>query len=108
MLTDMINCDINKNMKNDLSSDPNLNYDILPDHITKMKDKHLPSKFEKFKKHKHKKNKWISFGIIRSIKTRCALYIKLKQYNQQSAEHNALKNNLRVFNCILKKTVHSS
>ena len=34
MFSDMIECDINKNMKNDLSSDPNLNYDILHDHIT--------------------------------------------------------------------------
>ena len=49
MLTDMTECDINKNMKNDLSSDPNLNYDVLHDHITKMKDKHLPFKFEKLK-----------------------------------------------------------
>ena len=67
MLTDMTECDINKDMKNDLSTDPNLNYDILHYHITKMKDKHLLFKFEKFKKHKNEKKKWISFGIIRSI-----------------------------------------
>ena len=72
MLTDMIECDINKNMKNDLSSDPNLNYDILHYHLTKVKVKHLPFKFEKFKRHKHKNNKWISFGMIRSVKTRDA------------------------------------
>ena len=106
MLTDMIECDINKNMKNDLSSDPNLNYDILHDHITKMKDKHLPLKFEKLKKKdKQKKNKWISLGIIRSIKTRDALYLKFKRCNHHSAEYNALRNNIHVFNCILKKTI---
>ena len=77
MLIDMTECDINKNMNNDLSSDPNLNYDIFHYHIAKVKDKHLPFKPEKFKKHKHKKNEWISFGIIRSIKTRDALYLNL-------------------------------
>ena len=49
MLTDMTECDMNKKMNNDLSSDPNLNNDILHGHITKMKDKFLPFKFEKFK-----------------------------------------------------------
>ena len=73
-----------------------------------MKDKHLPFKFEKFEKHKHKKNKWISFGIIRSIKTRDALYLKPKRCNQQSAEYNTLRNNLHVFNCILKKTIREA
>ena len=37
MLTDMTECDISSKMNNDLSSGPNLNYDILHDHITKMK-----------------------------------------------------------------------
>ena len=38
----MTECDISWEINNDLSSDPNLNYDILHDHITKMKNKHLP------------------------------------------------------------------
>ena len=108
MLTDMNECDISKKLNNDLSSDPNSNYDILHDHIAQMKDKHLPYKFEKFHKHKHKNNKWISFGIIRSIKTRDALYLKFKRCNKQSSEYNTLKNNLHVFNCILKKTIREA
>ena len=95
-------------MNNDLSSDPNLIYDILHDHITEMKSKHLPFKFEKIHKHKHKNSKWISFGIIRSIKTRDAMYLKFKRCNQQSVEYNTLKNNLHVFNCILKKTIRDA
>ena len=78
----MTECDIRSKMNNDLSSDPNLNYDILHDHLTIMKDKHLPYKFEKFNKHKHKNNKWISLGIIRSIKTRDMMYLKFKRCNQ--------------------------
>ena len=61
MLTDMTECDIRSKLNNDLSWDPNLNYDILHDHLTIMKDKHLPYKFEKFNKHtKHKNIKTIN------------------------------------------------
>ena len=105
MSTDITECDLSRDMNNDLSSDPNLNYDIPHDHITKMKNKHLSFQFEKFHKHKHKKSKWISFGIIRSIQTRDAMYFKFKRCNQESVEYITLKNNLHVFNCILKKTI---
>ena len=108
MVTDMNACDISKTMNNDLSSDPNLNYNILHDHITEMKKKHLPYKFEKFHKHKHKNNKWISFGIIRSIKTRDEMYLKFKRCNQQNVEYDTLKNNLHVFNRILKKAIREA
>ena len=63
MLNDMNQYAINLKLTNDLSSDPNFNYETLHDHIAKMKDKHLPYKFHK---HKQKKKKWIN----RSIKTR--------------------------------------
>ena len=74
----------------------------------KMKEKHLPFKFEKFNKHKHKNNKWISFEIIRSIKTRDAMYLKFKRCKQHNFEYHTLKNNLHVFNCILKKTIREA
>ena len=108
MLSDMDTCDISSNMNHDLSTDPNLNYDILHDHITKRKEKHLPFKFEKFNKHKHNNNKWISFGIIRSIKTRDAMYLKFKRCKQHSIEYHTLKNNLHVFNCILTKAIREA
>ena len=63
IFNEMDACDISSNMNNDLSSDPNMNYDILHNHISKIKEKHLPFKFEKYHKHKHNNN-WISFGII--------------------------------------------
>ena len=105
MLNDMNQYDISRKMTNDLSSDPNVHYETLHDHIAKMKDKHLPYKFEKFHKHKHKINKWISFEIIRFIKTRDAMYLKSKCC---SFEYNTLKNNLHVFNCILEKTIREA
>ena len=98
-------CGISSNMNSDLSSDPNMNYGILHNHIFKMK-KYLPFHVEKFQKHKN--NNWISFGKIQSIKTRDAIYLKFKRCNQHHVEYNTLKYNLHVFTCILKKTIREA
>ena len=108
MVTDMNACDISKNMNDDLSSDPNLNYNILHDDITEMKKKHLPYKFEKFHIHKHKNKEWVSFGIIRPIKTRDGMFLKFKRCNQHHVEYDTFKNNLHVFNRIWKKTIREA
>ena len=73
-----------------------------------MKSKHLPYKLEKFHKHKHKKYKWITYGILHSIRFREELYVKVKRSRNDSAEYRSLKNNLHVFNCILKRTIRQS
>ena len=69
--------DMRKNMEDthivnkfnsDLLTDPNQNYNILHDHLKSLKDKHMPDRYVKFHKHRHTKNKWITTGIIRSVK----------------------------------------
>ena len=64
MIHVMEDLDIGAKLNPNPLSGPNLNYDILHDHIAQMKIKHLPYKLEKF--HKYKKNKWITYGILRS------------------------------------------
>ena len=108
MIHDKEDLDIGAKLNPNLISDPNLNYDILHDHIAQMKSKHLPYKLEKFHRHKHKKNKWITYGILRSIRFRDELYVKVKRCRNDSAEYWSLKNNLHVFNCILKRTITES
>ena len=71
-------------------------------------DKAIQGKFEKFNKHKHKNNKWISVGIVRSIKTRDAMYLKFKRCKQHNFDNHTFKNNLHIFNCILKKTIRKA
>ena len=52
------------------NTDPNLNYDALSSMINNSREKCIPTKFVKFKKYKHKNSKWITKGIIKSIKYR--------------------------------------
>ena len=51
-------------------SNPNNNYDIIHNCVTEMHKKYFPQKTVKYQKHKHKKSKWITNGIIQSIKNR--------------------------------------
>ncbi len=61
----------------------NTSYIILHQVIQNAKTKHMPSKFVKWNKYKHKKSKWITSGIIKYIQYRDNLYKKLilTQYN---------------------------
>ena len=108
MVNEMRAMDISQEFDENLTSDPNYNYDILHDHIQALKNKHLPVRLEKFHKHRHKKNNWITYGILRSIKFRDEMYMRFKTSTHNSTEFLTLKNNLRVFNSILKRTIREA
>ncbi len=65
----------------------------------------MPRKTVKFNKRKHKKSKWITFGIIKSIYYRDDLYKKLKMTHAEDPQYIALKTNLDVYNNILNKSI---
>ena len=101
MLNEMTTTDISQPFDNNILLDPNHNYEKLHDHVKALRDIHMPLRYEKFHKHRHKKNQWITYGILRSIKYRDQMYITYKKSPQNSAEHHILNNNLRVFDSIL-------
>ena len=68
LLNELRCTNISQNLNHGLDNDPNLNYEILLKHILDAKTRYLPNKYVTFKKHQHKNNKWISFGIKNSIK----------------------------------------
>ena len=93
----------NLNLNNNLMSDPNLSYEAFEDFAIRIKDKHMLMKTVRFDKHKHKMTKWVTTGIIKSIKLRDRLYKKLKSNPVNSQEYKSLKINLKTYNQILKK-----
>ena len=92
-------------MELNLLSDPNINYNIMEKEITKANRKYIIKKFDKFNKYKHKKSKWITKGILKSMKHRDALYKELRLTNPYSANYNRLLRNLKTFNSILKRSI---
>ena len=85
MLSEMTACDIIIEFNKALTSDPNHNYVILHNHIKNKEKKTIW--YEKLHKHWHKKNKWITYGILRFIEFRDEMNLKYKICSQNSAEY---------------------
>ena len=107
-LEELHDIDLYEKLNHTLELDPNENYDTLINHITTVKDKHLPNRFVKFNKHKHKGNQWITYGIIKSLASRDKKLYNLKKLNHDSPEYLALKQNISVYNSILKKQIREA
>ena len=100
--------DIYDQLNHSLEIDPNKNYESFVEHITKIKEKHLPYRFVKFNKHKHKGNKWITYGIINSMNSRDKKFMQLKKLNVGSPDYLVLKQNLSCINSILKRAIREA
>ena len=88
-----------------INSDPNNNYNIIHNTIQKARTRHLSTKKVKFNKYKHKKNDWITSGIIKSIKFRDNLYKTLKRTQTDIPEYANINTNFHTCNKILKKNI---
>ena len=106
--TEIENVNLMSLLKNDIKVNPNVNYNILQENILLALDKHLPVKFVKYNKYKHKRTKWITHGIIKSIKYRDKLYKKLHNTPLYSTEYNNININLKTYNRILKQSIRLS
>ena len=65
-------------------------------------------RYVKFDKYRHKLHKWITHGIIKSIRQRDKLYKELSCTNRSHARYHLLKNKLNPFNKTLKKTIREA
>ena len=108
LLADLTGSNIMSELNPDPFSNPNENYDKFHDHLTKLKDKHLPYKFIKFNKYKHKGSNWITRGVLNSIKYRDGIYKNLRKTNKSTTRYQELKQQLRVYNTILEKTIREA
>ena len=62
----------------------------------------------KFNKYKHNKSKWITQGLLKSIRSRDKLYARLKRLQPNTIEHNTLLINLKTYNNILKRSIRTA
>ena len=105
---ELIECDLYGKLDTCISADINANYDILHNAIKQAKNKHMPCKFIKFNKYKHTKSKWITQGLLKSIRSRDKLYARLKRLQPNTIEHNTLLINLKTYNNILKRSIRTA
>ena len=102
---DICSSELDDKIDKRLTADPNISYNIIHDVIEKNKNTHMTSKLVKYNKYKHKKSKWITTGLLRSIRFRDDLYKKIKLRNPASREYETLKINLKTFNKILRTSI---
>lgn len=93
------------NFESDTNRDPNINYEKIDKTITEGIKKFYGSKYVKYNKRKHKKEPWMTNGILVSTLYKNRLYRKLKETNVNSEEYNVRKINLKTYKRILKNNI---
>ena len=106
------------NFKNDISSkgiydkldknlhaDPNINYNILEKEIINSMETHMQKKTVKFNRRKHKRDPWITFGILRSVNKKNQLYRTLKQTKMNLEIYETRKQRFNQYKNTLRKTI---
>ena len=88
----------------DIDNDCKKFTDVLSHYV----NKHFPCKVVKFNKYKHKKSKWITSAILRSISFRDKLYVKLKSVSESSNQYQTLLTNFKTYNRILQQSIRSA
>ena len=99
------NYNIYSQINKDINADPDINYNIVHNILKTATEEHLAPKIVKFKKHRHKKTKWITQGIIKSISFRDKLYKEYRKSPMNTVTRERLKTNLNTYNKILKSNI---
>ena len=107
-ITEIESMDIVSKMNRQSNLDPNINYQIFEESIKLAKEKHFPIKTVKNNKRKHKLSPWITKGIINSINYRDKLYKQLKTTSPANIQYQTIKQNLKVYNSILKTSIRNA
>ena len=92
-----------------LNTNPQENYDSFIKLLSSAKNKHLPKRIVRFNKKKHKKAKWLTNGILKSINTKDKMYKKLmKVDNLDEAMYANLKAEFNDYKKILRRSINEA
>ena len=69
-------------LNHELDANPDENYSILETAISDSMNAHLEKKIVKFNRRKHKKDPWITYGILNSVNHKNRLYKRLMKINR--------------------------
>ena len=105
---ELIKHDFTKDFDHSADSDPSANYDAFISKVIKIKNDFIPTKIVKFNKHRHKKEDWITSGIIKSITFRDKLRLKKTKTNIHSPEYETICQNIQTYNKLIKNSIRLS
>ena len=91
-----------------VDSRPEKNYGILLKLLSTAKDKHLPTKIVKLNRKKHKRAKWMTNGILKSINTKDKLYKNLVKMDMEDVQYTRLKAEFIHFKNTLRQSINAA
>ena len=100
---------IHDQLNNTMMHDPQKNYEIFSQLVKFAKEKHLPKKRVKYDKKKHKKCKWMTSGILKSINMKDKMYKTLIQTDiTNETLYNTLKETFKSYRTALRKSIREA
>jgi len=106
--TDLTSNEAINKLQNILTDDPNDSCDNFNNILAYYIDKHFPLRFVRYNKYKHRRSKWISNAILKSISFRDKLYVNLKSLSPHCTQYQHTLINFKTYNRILKQTIRSA
>ena len=100
----IVKSNIYQKLKTDPDANPNNNYKILSAVIMESKANHLPKKIQRFNKYKHKKEKWMSSALLKSVVHKNKLYRDWKSTTDNN-EYQIKQVNFKTYERILKNMI---
>ena len=88
-----------------IGSSPHENYDVFMKLIQEAKNTHFLKKTVKLNKKKHKKSKWMTYGILNSINKKDKLYKLLLKTDVNSDKYTALKATFKQYKETLRRSI---
>ena len=90
---------------NPIDSSPHESYDVFMKLIQVAKNTHFPKKTVKFNKKKHKKSKWMTYGVLNAINKKDRLYKLLLKIDVNSDICAALKATFKQYKETLRRRI---
>ena len=90
----------------ELTGDPNENHQLLSSRLNAAREKYMPRKRVKYNKKLHKKSKWITNGLLRSINKKDKLYKTLIQTDlDNTVLYDRLQTEFKDYRASLRKII---
>ena len=90
------------------TNDINKKYTEFNNILNDLIKKHFQATSIKYNKYKHKKSKWITNAILKSIKYRDKMYASLKRNDLRNEQYQTLLVNFKTYNRILKSAMRQA
>ena len=93
-------------LNHELDANPDENYSILETAISDSMNAHLEKKIVKFNRRKHKKDPWITYGILNSVNHKNRLYKRLMKINRDTPLFITKKQEFKAYKNSLKRIIN--